>query len=77
MIITISLCKADPVRRLTARNDDLLDSQLACSLNHVVGTQHVALEALVIRYQHIPCVRCEMYDGIDGANGYCVRVTRI
>ena len=77
MIITIPLRKANPIGRLTARNNNLLDPQFTRSLNHIVCTQHISLKALVIRYEHVPRIRGEMYDGIDGAHGYCFRVTRI
>lgn len=77
MIVAIALGKANPISGLTARNNDLLDSQLACGLNHVVSTQHVPLEALVVRHQHVPRIRCEMYDGIDWAHRYCFRVARV
>ena len=77
MIITITLRKANSIRCLTARNDDFLDSQLACSLNYIISTQHVPLETLIIRHQHVSRIRCKMYDGIDRAHGYCSRVTRV
>ena len=77
MIITIALGKANSICCLTARNDDFLDSQLACSLNYIISTQHVPLETLIIRHQHIPRIRCKVYDGIDRAHGYCSRVTRV
>ena len=50
MIITIALGEANPIRRLTARDNDLFDSQFAGGFNDVVRTQHVPFEALVIRH---------------------------
>lgn len=77
MIVAVALSKTDSICCLTARNDDFLDSQFACSLNYIVSTQHVPLETLIIRHQHIPCKRGEVDDGVDGANRYCSRVTRV
>lgn len=77
MIVTVPLCKTNSICCLTACDDNLLDPQLTRSLNHIVRTQHVPLEALVIRHQHISRVRREMYDRIDRAHGYGVRVRRI
>lgn len=77
MIVAIALSKADPISGLTARNNDLLDSQLACGLNHVISTQYVPLEAFIVRHKHVPRIRCEMYDSIDWTHRYCFRVTRV
>ena len=77
MIIAIALRKANSIRCLTARNDDFLDSQFACSLNYIISTQHVPLETLIIRHKHIPGIRCEVYDAVNRAHGDCSRVTRV
>lgn len=77
MIITIPLGKANPIRSLTTRNNDLLHPQFTSRLNDVIRAQHIALEALIIWHQHIPCVRCEMYDCIDGTNGNGVSMARV
>ena len=72
MIIAIPLREADSIGGLTAGNNNVLDSQLTGRLDYIVGTQHVPLEALIVRYQHVPCVCREMYDRIDRADGHCV-----
>ena len=77
MVVTIALRKANPIRRLTTRNDDFLHPQLTCRLNDIVCTHHVSLEALVIRNQHVSCISCEMYDRIDGAYRHSVGVSRV
>ena len=77
MIVTVALRKTNTICCLTARNDDFLDSQFACSLNYIISAQHVPLETLIIRHQHIPGKSCEVYHGIDGAHRNCSRVTRV
>ena len=69
MIIAIALRKANPIRSLTARDNNLLDPQFAGRLDDIVSTQHVSPEALIIRHEHVPRVRREVYDGIDWAYG--------
>ena len=77
MIIAIALGKAYAISGLTTRDDDLFDSQFAGSLDDIVSTQHVALEALIIRDEHVPRIRREMDDGIDWAYGDGFGVTGV
>lgn len=77
MIIAIPLRKANPISRLTTRNNNLLNPQLARGLNHIISTQHIPFKTLIIGHEHVPRIRCEMYNGIDWAHGHRFRVSRI
>ena len=66
MVIAIPLREADTVRCLTARDDHLLDTELAGRFDDVVGAQHVAPKAFRVRHEHVAGVGREMDDGVRG-----------
>lgn len=65
MVIHVALRETHAVRRLATGDDDLLDPQLAGRFDHVVRTEHVPLEAFVVRDQHVPGVSGEVDHRVD------------
>lgn len=64
MVIRIALSKAYTVSRLRACDDDLLDAELASTVDHIVRRQNICLEAFVVWYKHVPCPSSEVNDNV-------------
>ncbi len=60
----LTVCKADPVRRLRTGEDHLADPQLHCGVDDVVRAERVDPERLVVRPDEDRRDRCEVNDGV-------------
>jgi hypothetical protein len=64
IIVPVALPETDRVCRLRAANHNLLDSEFASDLDHVVRRLSVSVEQLIVRNEHVPGVRGEVDDNV-------------
>ena len=74
MVIAIPLRETDPICRLTTRNNNLFDPQLTRRFDNIVGAQHISLETLIVRHQHVARIGGEMDYRVHGTHGHSFAV---
>ena len=75
VVIGIALGEADAVGGFGTGDENLLDPELGCGFDDVVGRSHIGSEALVVWYQHVAGVGGEVDHDIWGTWDVSIFVT--